>query len=363
MKLTLSVIKADIGSIGGHIQPSAQLIEDVRRNVVEAGREVLLDTYVGYTGDDITILMTHTRGVRNEGIHRLARDAFAETGIAREHELCGAGRCLVKNTLSGNVGTANFAIAEMEIDERSDERFLLIAAYKADCGAYNIPLYRAFADPMYLPGNRLFQKFHARYTFRIKSVEQGDGDAALDLNAPEDLDGIAELLRERKNFIVRSIRSRASGEIAAVVSAAAFPNVAWQFPRKDDPVMLVRVQGNFPPAEKVLLAFDFGRAVAGFEHPGHSGPFLPVRVSTGASLFDGPPLVSCLGFYMKDGKLAEPVDAFEHPHFEHARGQACLKNESPRPNGFSERLRRLSRRLRPAVSLLARLLRLAGIFL
>jgi fructose 1,6-bisphosphate aldolase/phosphatase len=33
MKLTLSVIKADIGSIGGHIAPSTRLLETVRRAV------------------------------------------------------------------------------------------------------------------------------------------------------------------------------------------------------------------------------------------------------------------------------------------------------------------------------------------
>ena len=43
MKTTLSIIKTDIGSIGGHIRPSEILIETVRNDVAEKdkGKEVL----------------------------------------------------------------------------------------------------------------------------------------------------------------------------------------------------------------------------------------------------------------------------------------------------------------------------------
>lgn len=40
--LTLSVIKADIGSIGGHIAPSKRLLDTVRTHVVEHGRDLLV---------------------------------------------------------------------------------------------------------------------------------------------------------------------------------------------------------------------------------------------------------------------------------------------------------------------------------
>ena len=43
MKLTVSVIKADIGSVGGHIAPSAELLETVARHVRENGKDVLKD--------------------------------------------------------------------------------------------------------------------------------------------------------------------------------------------------------------------------------------------------------------------------------------------------------------------------------
>ena len=56
MKVTLSVLKADIGSIGGHITPSQALIKEVRSFVKEKGKGLLIDHYISHTGDDIAIL-------------------------------------------------------------------------------------------------------------------------------------------------------------------------------------------------------------------------------------------------------------------------------------------------------------------
>ena len=41
MKTTLSVIKADVGSIGGHIKPSARLKHTVEEFVREKGKSLL----------------------------------------------------------------------------------------------------------------------------------------------------------------------------------------------------------------------------------------------------------------------------------------------------------------------------------
>jgi fructose 1,6-bisphosphate aldolase/phosphatase len=66
MKTTLSVIKADVGSIGGHVAPSRELVEAVEQHVREKGRHLFLDVYSSHTGDDGAILMTHTQGVVDE---------------------------------------------------------------------------------------------------------------------------------------------------------------------------------------------------------------------------------------------------------------------------------------------------------
>ena len=92
MKITVSVIKADVGGIGGHTRPSDNLIQAVR-DTVNASSDLLIDHYIGYCGDDVHIVMSHTHGVDNEKIHKLAWDAFeAGTAVAKKEGLYGADR-------------------------------------------------------------------------------------------------------------------------------------------------------------------------------------------------------------------------------------------------------------------------------
>src|ERR1051325_8298880 len=104
MKTTLTVIKADIGSIGGHLMPSEQVLERVSEFVESAGSTLIDDHYISFTGDDIAILMVHRLGVGDEQVHKLAWDAFvAGTAIAKKQGLYGAGQDLLKDSFSGNV--------------------------------------------------------------------------------------------------------------------------------------------------------------------------------------------------------------------------------------------------------------------
>ena len=335
MKITLSVIKADIGSIGGHIRPSAQLVEEVRRKVAELGKNLLIDTYIGYTGDDIAILMTHTRGLLDEKVHKLAWDTFlAGTEVAKAQGLYGAGQDLLKDSFSGNVKGMGPAVAELTFEERPNEPFLLFAADKTDPGAYNLPCYLAFADPMHCAGLILSPKIGAGFTFRIMDVENTEGDRVIDLKAPEDLYDIAALLRDQERFVVESIRSRATGETAVSVSTTRLHNIAGKYTGKDDPVMLVRVQGNFPATGEILSPFTIGHFVAGFMRGSHHGALMPVTRNTGTSFFDGPPIVSCLAFCVKNGKLTDPADPFDHPYWEYVRTKVSAKSEDLRRQGF-----------------------------
>src|SRR3989344_1665348 len=97
-KITLSIIKADIGSIGGHIKPSEKLLQSVENYVKDRSKGLLIDSYVGHTGDDIAILSTHTKGVLNEQVHKLCWDAFIEgTKVAKAQGLYGAGQALLQD--------------------------------------------------------------------------------------------------------------------------------------------------------------------------------------------------------------------------------------------------------------------------
>ncbi len=117
MSTTLTVIKADIGSVGGHIQPSQSLLDSVAGYIQQHHRGLFIDHRISFTGDDIAILCTHTHGVGNEDVHRLAWDAFqAGTDVARDQGLYGAGQDLLKDAFSGNVKGMGPAVAEIEFE-------------------------------------------------------------------------------------------------------------------------------------------------------------------------------------------------------------------------------------------------------
>ncbi len=335
MRITLSVIKADIGSIGGHIAPSRELVETVKQHVADAGKGLLLDHAVSYTGDDIAILMTHCNGVADSAVHRLAWDAFvAGTAVAKRQGLYGAGQDLLKDAFSGNVKGMGPAVAEMDFEERPGEPFLFFAADKTDPGAYNLPLYLAFTDPMSTPGLILSPKMARGFRFVIMDVNHAAGDRVIELEAPEQLYDIAALLRDPERYVVESVWSRASGEQAAAVATSRLHNIAGKYTGKDDPVMLVRTQMNFPATGEILAPYATAHFVAGGMRGSHNMPLMPVALNTGTSYFDGPPLVSCAGYSVRGGKLTEPLDCFAHPFWDSVRGRAADKAIEMRKQGF-----------------------------
>jgi fructose 1,6-bisphosphate aldolase/phosphatase len=335
MKTTISAIKADIGSIGGHLRPSQSLLEAVAHHVGEHQRGLLIDYKVSYTGDDIAILCTHEKGVNNEKIHKLAWDAFWEAAeVARKQGLYGAGQDLLKDAFSGNVKGMGPAVAEMEFQERPAEPFLFFAADKTDPGAYNLPLYLGFCDPMHNSGLILSPSMFQGFRFQVMDVNYVEADRVIELNAPEEIYDIAALLRDPERFVVESIFSRASGDQAAAVSTTRLHNIAGKYTGKDDPIMLVRVQGSFPATGEVLSPFSLGHYVAGFMRGSHNGPLMPVKNNSPISYFDGPPVVSCTAYCVHEGHLTESVDAFDHPYWDYIRREVSKKASEIRRQGF-----------------------------
>ncbi|MCC5810859.1 MAG: fructose 1,6-bisphosphatase [Ectothiorhodospiraceae bacterium] len=335
MDITLSVLKADIGSIGGHIRPSEALVARVREVIAHQGDGLLLDSQVGSTGDDIALLMTHVHGSGHPDVHELAWNAFqAGTDTARRQGLYGAGQDLLVDAFSGNVRGMGPGVAEMTIAEREAEPFLFFAADKTDPGAFNFPLYAAFADPMNTPGLLLSPTLTEGFTFVIMDVAHTAGDRVIELNAPEDLYRIAALLRDPERYVVESVWSRKSGEQAVAASTSRLHNIAGKYTGKDDPVMLVRVQKDFPATGEVLAPFATGHYVAGGMRGSHNMPLMPVPLGSGISYFDGPPIITGAAYCVHEGKLTEPVDVFAHPFWDGVRHQVASKAMAMRRQGF-----------------------------
>lgn len=335
-KVTISVIKADIGSIGGHIKPSQKLLQAVKDYIGKKGKDLIIDFYIGHTGDDIAILTTHKKGVLSESIHKLCWDAFLEgTKIAKSQGLYGAGQDLLKETFAGNVKGMGPQVSEMEIEERPLEPFLFFAADKTEPGAFNLPLYLSFCDPMYCAGLILSPKIKKGFKFTIMDVSFTKADRIIELRTPEETYDVACLLRDTGRFIVESIWSRATGEQIAAVSTTRLHNIAGKYVGKDDPVMLIRTQYDFPATGEILAPYTISHYVSGFMRGSHTGPLMPVKKNSQISFFDGPPVVNCLAFSMKNGKLTEPADVFDHPYWGWVRDKASQKAEEIRKQGFS----------------------------
>ncbi|HEX7285348.1 MAG TPA: fructose-1,6-bisphosphate aldolase/phosphatase [Candidatus Angelobacter sp.] len=336
MKTTLSVIKADIGSIGGHIAPSRRLVQRVAEIVESSGKQLITHHYISHTGDDVAILMTHTRGVNDAKVHKLAWDAFvAGTAVAKEEGLYGAGQDLLKDSFSGNVHGLGPAVAEMEIEERPNEPFLFFAADKTDPGAYNLPLFLTFADVMTTPGLILSPNLSKGFRWVVMDVSHADADRVIELNTPEETYDLAALLRDNQRFVVESIWSRATGQQCAAVATSRLHNIAGKYTGKDDPVMLVRSQMNFPATGEILAPYAISHYVGGGMRGSHQMPLMPVAINTPTSYFDGPPMVSCAAFCVHNAKLTEPADTFAHPFWDEVRANASRKAIEMRRQGFS----------------------------
>jgi fructose 1,6-bisphosphate aldolase/phosphatase len=188
---------------------------------------------------------------------------------------------------------------------------------------------------MYNSGLILSPNMEKGFKFVVMDVNYTEGDRVIELNVPEDLYDLAALLRDNERFVIEAIYSRETGEIAACVSTTRLRNIAGKYVGKDDPVMLVRVQGAFPATGELLAPFSLGHYVAGFMRGSHTGPLMPVRMNSSVSFFDGPPVVCALAFSVHEGRLSEPADAFDHPFWDYVRTKAAQKAEEIRRQGFS----------------------------
>jgi len=280
--------------------------------------------------------MTHTGGTLNEQIHKIAIGALLSgADAAKEQGLYGSGQDLLKDAFSKNVKGMGPAVAEMEIEERESEPFLFFAADKTFSGAYNLPLFLSFADPMYCPGLILSPSIGKGFKFIIMDIRHTEGNRTIELNAPEDTYDIAALLRDNARFVIQSIWSRSSGEQAVTVGVSRLTKIKQRYIGKDDPVHLVRVQGQFPSTGEIISPYSIGHYVAGMARGSHNGPLMPCKQHATVSYFDGPPVVTCAAFCVHNGKLTSPVDLFDHPFWNNVRDNVSKKTQEMRRQGFS----------------------------
>ena len=330
MKITVSVIKADVGGVGGHTKPSDALIEAVR-NTVKNSADLLIDYYIGYYGDDVHIVMSHTHGVDNEKIHKMAWDAFmAGTKVAKEEGLYGAGQDLLKDSFSGNVKGMGPGVAELEFEERQNEAFTVFAADKTEPGAFNYPIYRMFVDALSNTGLIVNESLASGVKINIMDVEEGK---IAELELWQDKPTIEAALMYPSRYVVDSVTTK-EGEPILSASTDRLHNIAGTYVGKDDPICLIRTQKNFPATEEVGSVFNNPHYVAGNTRGSHNMPLMPVKLNSAATINFCIPIVEALVFSMHNGKFTGPFDGFSTPDWDYIREIATKKAMSMRSQGF-----------------------------
>jgi fructose 1,6-bisphosphate aldolase/phosphatase len=345
-KVTLSVIKADVGSIGGHTKPSEPMLDVVRARMSDAVGKLLIDGTLTYTGDDIALIMSHRHGVGAHEVHQFAWKSFlAATDEARKGGLYGAGQDLLVDAPSGNVRGAGPAVAEIEFErdpkshDRPAEAFLVFAADKCGPGAYSYPFYATFCDPMHNGGLLLNPKMHRGFTLTIIDMDHHakDCDRIVRLDVPERIWDVACLLQNPDRFAIEAVHSRYKpDEQVASISATRLHNIAGKYTGKDDPIAIVRTQGIFPAPEEVVEPWLLGHFVSGDCRGSHVMPMMPVAINTPVAGAYCLPIVSCMAFSMDEKGVftTEAIDLFGNMAWDSVRLKVQQKADEWRRQGF-----------------------------
>ncbi len=319
--VTVSVIKADIGGYVGHSASHPDILVRARELMDRARADgVVTDFHVTNVGDDLDLIMTHYRGTNNRVIHRLAWDIFmACTGLANELKLYGAGQDMLSDAFSGNVKGMGPGVAEMSFVERKGEPIIVFAADKCAPGAWNLPVFRMFADPFNTIGLIIDPSMHDGFKFEVHDLF---GDRDMMLSCPEQMYDLLVLVGSPENYVIKNVYTK-GGEIAAASSTQKLALIAGRYVGKDDPVLIVRCQSGLPAVGEVLEPFSFPHLVSGWMRGSHYGPMMPVaQPDSTPTRFDGPPRVIALGFQVNNGKLVGPRDMFADVSFDLARQKA-----------------------------------------
>ncbi len=333
-KTTISLIKCDVGSLAGHHVVPKPLLKIAEKNLKAAEENDLINSYYIFNvGDDLQLLMVHEKGESNPDIHKLAWNTFREAANrALEMKLYGAGQDLLKTAFSGNIRGMGPGVAEMEIEERGSEPMVVFAADKTSAGAYNLPLFHIFADPMNSAGLVIDPNMAGGFKFEVVDTIE---NKKVVLKCPEEMYELIALIGTVQRYMISRVWRARDELICAVGSVSRLSQIAGKYVGKDDPVVILRAQYGLPAVGEILAPFMHSYLVEGWMRGSHWGPIMPVGLKDAkCTLFDGPPRIVALGFQITNSEIAcddngKPMiaDLFDDPAFALARREA-LENAS-----------------------------------
>jgi fructose 1,6-bisphosphate aldolase/phosphatase len=328
-KVTISIIKCDVGSLAGHHIVPKPLFDIAEKNLKKAVDQGIINNFFVFNaGDDLELLMAHENGEQNRDIHKLAWDTFKQAANkALQLKLYAAGQDLLKDAFSGNVRGMGPGVAEMEIEERASDPIVVFAADKTSAGSFNYPLFRMFADPMNTAGLVIDSSMLCGFKFEIIDTLE---DKAAILQCPSEMYEMLALIGTVGRYAISRVWRASDDLICASSSVSRLSLIAGKYVGKDDPVMIARAQHGLPAVGEILAPFMHSYFVQGWMRGSHWGPLMPVGLKASkCTVFDGPPRIVALGFQLANGKISSDddgkpliADLFDDPAFSIARHEA-----------------------------------------
>jgi fructose 1,6-bisphosphate aldolase/phosphatase len=317
-RITLSIIKADVGSLAGHYVTHPKLL-DVAKKLLDKAKSsgLLVDYFVCNCGDDLELIMTHKQGEDSSEIHKMAWNAFQEASTtAKDLGLYAAGQDLLADAFSGNLRGLGPGYAEMEIEERPSEPIVTFLMDKTGPGAFNLPLFRIFADPFCTSGLVFSPRMNSGFKFEVLDVLE---NKVVTLDTPQEMYDLLALIGSTERYVLKRVYTK-DDVVCTAISTTKLNKIAGKYVGKDDPVAIVRAQHEFPAVGEILEPFAFPHLVAGWMRGSHNSPIMPVGLKDAkCTRFDGPTRVVALGFQINKGRLIGPADLFDDVAFDRSR--------------------------------------------
>jgi fructose 1,6-bisphosphate aldolase/phosphatase len=198
---------------------------DAVREAIAA--ELLVDGHVASCGDDVSLIMTHRHGIDAEPAHAFAWQVFTRTTeIARQLGLYGAGQDLLSDAFSGNLRGMVPGYAEMTFTERPSEPVICFLADKTEAGAWNLPLYKMYADPFNTGGLVIDTKMHSGFRFEVYDLYR---EQRVTFDCPRDLYDMLMFIGAPARYVVHQVESPTLGETAVATSTQRLSLVAGKY--------------------------------------------------------------------------------------------------------------------------------------
>ncbi|MBI5233562.1 MAG: fructose 1,6-bisphosphatase [Deltaproteobacteria bacterium] len=314
-KLFLTVFKVPTGGFVGHTSGHPEILDIAKTRLINAKEKgAILGWHALRCGDDLGIIISHRKDA-----HELIWNVFgscAETSASLK--LYGADTLLERFRNSAfpcDLGQMGIGVAQIEFVERQSEPFCIFMADKAMCGAFNLPLYRIFADPFNTNGLLKDPLMTEGFTFTV--IDRNEKKSA-DFRLPQDTYDCLSVIGKTERYSVVKVTRNSDALVSAVTSA----------PTENDPILIIRCEDGLPAAGETIEPFAYPCLVRGYMRGAGNSPLMPVPFyESNPVRADGPPRLIAAGFQLANGRLIGPHDMFDDPGFDNARQKALRIND------------------------------------